>query len=70
MQRDGRTAEQEKAMFEAKRVGGLVFARVGSFGGSVYVTRRRHWVDYPVCFTAGCVVGLLGYAALRTVGLV
>lgn len=57
-------------MFEAKRVGGLVFARVGSFGGSVYVTRRGHWVDYPVCFTAGCVVGLLGYAVLRTVGLV
>jgi hypothetical protein len=27
-------------------------------------------VDYPVCFTAGCVVGLLGYAVLRTVGLV
>ena len=57
-------------MFEAKRVGGLVFVRVGSFGGSVYVTRRSHWVDYPVCFAAGCVVGLLAYAVARTVGLV
>ena len=57
-------------MVDIKYVGGLLFVRVGSFGGSVYMTRRDHWVDYPVCFTAGCVVGLLGYAVLRTVGMV
>lgn len=56
-------------MFEFKRVGGLFFARVGSFGGSVYMTRREHWINYPVAFAAGAVVGLLGYSVLRTVGL-
>lgn len=57
-------------MYEVKMVGGLLFVRVGSFGGSVYVKRKDHWVDYPVAFAAGCVVGLLSYAVLRTVGLV
>jgi hypothetical protein len=69
MQRDGRVADREIAMFEAKRVGGLLFARVGSFGGSVYVTRREHWVNYPVAFGMGCVIGFVGYSVLRTVGL-
>jgi hypothetical protein len=56
-------------MIEVKRVGGLLFMRVGSFGGSVYVTRRTHWVDYPVAFAAGAVIGFIGYSVLRTVGL-
>jgi hypothetical protein len=57
-------------MYEVKMVGGLLFVRVGSFGGSVYVKRKDHWIDLPVAFAAGCVVGLLSYAVLRTVGLV
>jgi len=56
-------------MIEVKRVGGLLFARVGSFGGSVYVTRREHWVNYPVAFGMGCVIGFVGYSVLRTIGL-
>ena len=56
-------------MFEAKRVGGLLFMRVGSFGGSVYMTRREHWINYPVAFAAGAVIGFVGYSVLRTIGL-